>query len=103
MSSVHDICSRRQWRCHGTATDRSHVHLVASWIDDTDPFAARTTFKRLLGLALARAAGTRGIPYLSAGAGITQVKTIKHLNYLLCVYFPTHSLWWREPRRVDPI
>lgn len=94
---VHDICRRRQWQPHCITADPTHIHIVVAWRSSEEMEFVRDKLKSLIGLLLARAAGTRGKPWLSHGQDETPVLSMKHMLYLLHEYLPRHQgPFWRH-------
>ena len=95
VSSAREICTRHGWQCRGVGADETHVHVVVSWAGEEAGNAEfRKKLKRVIGLLLARDAGTTGIPYFPAGYGDTRVRDREHFDYLISTYLPSHRVWW---------
>jgi hypothetical protein len=74
LHMVHDACERRGWRAHAVATNVTHLHLVASWTESTNPVDIHTKLKNLLALRAARVNNTRGRPWFSHGGKPRRVR-----------------------------
>lgn len=94
-----DICNRRAWRLHASMVTLNHLHIVASWAGVTlKPPTVQATFKRLLGLTMARRTAIRGRQWFSEGGKPQRVEDIKHLRHLKYEYLPGHlgTLWLED-------
>ena len=94
-----DICRRRDWRCHATAANETHIHIVASWRDVHEAMDVHHTFKRILAWHLAQLRGEKGRHWLAHGGYPKRVEDMEHLGYLVREYLPDQGgVFWSERR-----
>jgi hypothetical protein len=98
VEGARDICERRDWRPHLVATDVRHVHLLVNWRDDALSWKdVYDTFKRLLGMMLAKQTGRRGRRWFVRKGSRNEVRDREHFEYLMTEYLPGHrGLAWSE-------
>lgn len=98
VEGARDICQRRDWRLHQVATDPTHVHLIVSWRDDALSWKhVHDTFKRLLGMMLAKRTGERGRRWFVRKGSRRRVRDREHFEHLMTQYLPRHrGLAWSE-------
>lgn len=97
IDAIKDATARRGWDLYGATVIENHLHAAIGWRatpPDADLVQAR--LKRALGYLLAKRNGTRGKAYFSRGGLPEQIKTKRHLRFLLSDYFPEHcGAFWR--------
>ncbi len=94
-AGVHEACIFLSARCHGVATDGSHVHLLVSWRSDRSwesvSEAIKTALTRRLNKDILRQ------NWFSKGSSRKRVKDYSHFDYLVTKYLPNHrGLCWSE-------
>jgi len=91
-----DVCARRGWRLHFTATEPTHVHYLVSWrgSEPWDQVSAR--IKNIASLMLGRKLQPQTRWFAKSGSR-KRVRDRRHFLYLMNEYLPRHSgLKWRE-------
>ena len=92
-----DVCTRRDWRMHGAATETTHVHLVVSWKDESLWQDVRGKIKNIMSLELSNRASSTGRPWFVKKASRRRICDTDHFRYLVDVYLPQHRGWrWFE-------
>jgi len=95
IEGIRTACQFLEVRCHGIATERSHVHLLISWT------SARTwqSIHQALKTSLTRRLNgqVRRQKWFSKGGSRKRIEDREHFEYLQNVYLPGHSgLLWTE-------
>ena len=83
-----EACSFLTARCHGIATDPSHIHLLISWHDNQVWQRISKSLKHRLTLELN--AELMRQTWFSKGGSRKRVKDRSHFDYLMRVYLPRH-------------
>ena len=94
-----DVAHRRSWNVRAAMVTETHIHSVPSWrSNDLAPEDVQATFKRLLGLTMARRTKIKGRRWISDGGKPQRVRARAHLNHLKYVYLPKHlgKLWLED-------
>ena len=91
-----DVCARRGWRLHFTATEPTHVHYLVSWRGSEPWDQVSTRIKNIASLMLGRKLQHKRRWFSKSGSR-KRVRDREHLLYLTNEYLPRHSgLKWRE-------
>jgi hypothetical protein len=98
VEGARDICQRRDWHLHLVATHVTHVHLLVSWRDEALSWKdVHDTFKRLLGMMLAKRTDQRGRRWFVRKGSRRRVRDRERCEYLMTEYLPGHrGLAWSE-------
>lgn len=97
IETLVDSQAKQHFRCHGAATDTTHLHALVSWTDNRRAVPMRAAVKSSLSRAMNRVFGKRD--WLSEGGSRKRVQEERHFEHLLGVYLPKHSgLVWIEGR-----
>ena len=91
-----DVCDRRGWRLHFTATEPTHVHYLVSWrgCERWDQISNR--IKNIASLMLGRKLQHK-TKWFSKSGSRKRVCDREHLLYLMNEYLPRHrGLKWCE-------
>ena len=93
----YDVCARRGWRLHFTATEPTHVHYLVSWRGSEPWDQVSTRIKNIASLMLGRKLQRRQNKWFSKSGSRKRVCDRGHFLYLMNEYLPRHSgLKWRE-------
>ncbi|MCH7848735.1 MAG: hypothetical protein IIB53_10280 [Planctomycetes bacterium] len=93
----YDVCARRGWRLHFTATEPTHVHYLVSWRGSEPWDQVSTRIKNIASLMLGRKLQRRQNKWFSKSGSRKRVRDRGHFLYLMNEYMPRHSgLKWRE-------
>ena len=95
LAGTRAACNCLTVRCHGIATDSSHVHLLVSWQSErrweSVSEAIKTSLSRRLNASVNRQ------KWFSKGASRKRVRDRAHFEYLMSTYLPDHrGLCWSE-------
>ncbi len=83
------------------ATDRTHVHLLAGWVDEREPNVVRTRVKQSLTRQLNARFGNR--QWFTRGGHDRLVRDGEHFHRLRHEYLPSHRGWfWDRTTGVRP-
>jgi len=95
-----EICTKRSWRAHAAGMNLTHIHLVVSWTNESDPDKVKNRLKNLLALLLNRNDDRVGRRVFAKKAGDRRVRGMRHLNFLKNSYLRNQGgLYWWEPER----
>jgi len=89
----------QRFRLHAVATEPSHLHALMSWPDDRSPARINDSMKKSLTICLKKNIAER--IWFSKGGNERHVKDLKHFEYLMTEYLPSHSGWKWDERRGD--
>ena len=91
-----DVCARRGWRLHFTATEPTHVHYLVSWRGSEPWGQVSTRIKNIASLMLGRKLQPQTRWFAKSGSR-KRVRDRGHFLYLMNEYLPRHGgLKWRE-------
>ena len=91
-----DVCARRGWRLHFTATEPTHVHYLVSWRGSERWDQISNRIKNIASLMLGRNLQHK-TKWFSKSGSRKRVRDQGHFLYLMNEYRPRHGgLKWRE-------
>jgi REP element-mobilizing transposase RayT len=97
ISAVLESCEKQELRCHGIATETTHVHVLVSWKSDRKWEVVRKQIRRTITSHLIEKFKRRN--WFSKSPSRKRVADREHFDHLVKVYFPGHSGWkWLEGR-----
>ena len=88
IDGIRAACEMIEVRCHCIATDRSHLHILASWKPNRKQLSVSRAIKSSLSRRLNKRFGHR--QWFSKGSSHKQVRDMAHFNHLIEVYLPNH-------------
>ena len=84
---------------HYVPTDRTHIHAIVSWSDETAWQKRRNSLKKAITINLKEQQERK--TWLSEGSSRKQVSNQEHFDYLITVYLPKHcGLKWSAQRGI---
>ena len=84
---------------HYVASDRTHLHVLVSWRDDTPWKKRRNSLKKAITIKLKGSRDRK--TWLSEGSSRKQVGDQEHYDYLMTTYLPRHrGLKWNAEKGI---